>query len=194
MFFCIVLLEMVVLLLDIQFGDEVIMLSFMFVFIVNVFVLCGVKIVFVDICLDMMNIDEMLIEVVIIDKICVIVLVYYVGVVCEMDVIMVLVDKYNLFVVEDVVQGVMFMYKGCVLGMIGYIGCFSFYEIKNYIVGGEGGVMLINDCMLIECVEIICEKGINCSQFFCGQVDKYIWWDIGFSYLMFDLQVVYLWV
>lgn len=79
------------------------MLSYIFVFIVNVFVLCGVKIVFVDVCLDIMNIDEMLIEAVIIDKMCVIVLVYYVGVVCEMDIIMVLVKKYNLFVVEDVV-------------------------------------------------------------------------------------------
>lgn len=44
----------------------------------------------------------------------------------------------------------MFIYKGCVLGTIGYIGCFSFYEIKNYTAGGEGGVMLINDKVLIE--------------------------------------------
>lgn len=44
----------------------------------------------------------------------------------------------------------MFIYKGYVLGIIGYIGCFSFYEIKNYMVGGEGGVMLINDKVLIE--------------------------------------------
>lgn len=47
-------------------------------------------------------------------------------------------------------------------GSIGYFGCLSFYEIKNVIVG-EGGVLLVNDECLIECVEIICEKGINCS-------------------------------
>lgn len=57
----------------------------------------------------------------------------------------------------------MFIYKGRVLGIIGYIGCFSFYEIKNYTAGGEGGATLINDKALIERVEIIREKGINRS-------------------------------
>lgn len=79
------------------------MSSYIFVFIVNVFVLRGVKIVFVDVRSDIMNIDETLIEAAIIDKTRVIVSVYYAGVVCEMDIIMALAKKYNLFVVEDVV-------------------------------------------------------------------------------------------
>lgn len=153
---------MVVLLFDIEFGDEIIMFFYIFVFIVNVFVLCGGVLVFVDICEDMFNLDEWLIEEVIIFRIKVIVLVYYVGVVCEMDMIMEIVCCYGLKVVEDVVQGVMLIYKGRVLGSIGDFGVYSFYEIKN-VIFGEGGVLLVNDFDMVLCVEIIWEKGIDWS-------------------------------
>ena len=119
--------------------------------------------------------------------------VHYAGVACEMDTIMALAKKHNLFVVEDAAQGVMSTYKGRALGTIGHIGCFSFHETKNYTAGGEGGATLINDKALIERAEIIREKGTNRSQFFRGQVDKYTWRDIGSSYLMSDLQAAYLW-
>ncbi|EAZ4878452.1 dTDP-4-amino-4,6-dideoxygalactose transaminase [Salmonella enterica] len=190
---CTASLEMAALLLDIQPGDEVIMPSFTFVSTANAFVLRGAKIVFVDIRPDTMNIDETLIEAAITDKTRAIVPVHYAGVACEMDVIMALADKYNLFVVEDAAQGVMSTYKGRALGTIGHIGCFSFHETKNYTAGGEGGATLINDRALIERAEIIREKGTNRSQFFRGQVDKYTWRDIGSSYLMSDLQAAYLW-
>ena len=140
-----------------------------------------------------MNIDETRIEAAITEKTRAIVPVHYAGVACEMDTIMALADKYNLFVVEDAAQGVMSTYKGRALGTIGHIGCFSFHETKNYTAGGEGGATLINDRSLIERAEIIREKGTNRSQFFRGQVDKYTWRDIGSSYLMSDLQAAYLW-
>lgn len=155
---CTASLEMAALLLDIQPGDEVIMPSFTFVSTANAFVLRGAKIVFVDIRPDTMNIDETLIEAAITDKTRAIVPVHYAGVACEMDVIMALADKYNLFVVEDAAQGVMSTYKGRALGTIGHIGCFSFHETKNYTAGGEGGATLINDRTLIERAEIIREK------------------------------------
>ncbi|MGP9437628.1 dTDP-4-amino-4,6-dideoxygalactose transaminase [Ewingella sp. AOP8-B2-18] len=190
---CTASLEMAALLLDIKEGDEVIMPSFTFVSTANAFVLRGAKIVFVDVRPDTMNIDETLIEAAITDKTRVIVPVHYAGVACEMDTIMQLAEKYNLFVVEDAAQGVMSTYKGKALGAIGHIGCFSFHETKNYTAGGEGGATLINDKALIERAEIIREKGTNRSQFFRGQVDKYTWRDIGSSYLMSDLQAAYLW-
>ncbi|AIQ99296.1 dTDP-4-amino-4,6-dideoxygalactose transaminase [Pluralibacter gergoviae] len=190
---CTASLEMAALLLDIQPGDEVIMPSYTFVSTANAFVLRGAKIVFVDIRADTMNIDETLIEAAITDKTKAIVPVHYAGVACEMDVIMAIAGKYNLFVVEDAAQGVMSTYKGKALGTIGHIGCFSFHETKNYTAGGEGGATLINDRALIERAEIIREKGTNRSQFFRGQVDKYTWRDIGSSYLMADLQAAYLW-
>jgi dTDP-4-amino-4,6-dideoxygalactose transaminase len=190
---CTASLEMAALLLDIKEGDEVIMPSFTFVSTANAFVLRGAKVVFIDVRPDTMNMDETKIEAAITEKTRVIVPVHYAGVACEMDTIMALAKKHNLFVVEDAAQGVMSTYKGKALGTIGHIGCFSFHETKNYTAGGEGGATLINDPSLIDRAEIIREKGTNRSQFFRGQVDKYTWRDIGSSYLMADLQAAYLW-
>lgn len=185
-------LELAAILLDVKAGDEVIMPSYTFVSTANAFVLRGAKIVFVDIRPDTMNIDESKIEAAITNKTKVIVPVHYAGVACEMDVIMHLANKYNLFVVEDAAQGMMSTYKGKALGTIGHLGAYSFHETKNYTSGGEGGLLLINDERFIERAEIIREKGTNRSQFFRGMVDKYTWSDIGSSYLPSELQAAYL--
>lgn len=190
---CTASLEMAALLIDLQPGDEVIMPSYTFVSTANAFVLRGATIVFVDIRPDTLNIDESKIEAAITEKTRAIVPVHYAGVTCEMDAIMALAAKHQLWVIEDAAQGVMSRYKGRALGTIGHIGCFSFHETKNYTAGGEGGATLINDAALVERAEIIREKGTNRSQFFRGQVDKYTWRDIGSSYLMADLQAAYLW-
>ena len=94
-------LEMAALLCRIQPGDEIIMPSYTFVSTANAFVLRGAKIVFVDIRPDTMNIDEKLIESAITEKTRAIVPVHYAGVSCEMDTIMSIAKKYNLFVIED---------------------------------------------------------------------------------------------
>ena len=185
-------LELAAILLDIKQGDEVIMPSYTFVSTANAFVLRGAKIVFVDIRPDTMNIDETKIEAAITHKTKAIVPVHYAGVACEMDAIMSLAHKYNLFVVEDAAQGMMSTYKGKALGTIGHLGTYSFHETKNYTSGGEGGLLLINDDRFIERAEIIREKGTNRSQFFRGMVDKYTWSDIGSSYLPSELQAAYL--
>jgi len=186
-------LEMAAILLDIQEGDEVIMPSYTFVSTANAFVLRGAKIVFVDIRPDTMNIDETKIEQAITSKTKVIVPVHYAGVACEMDSIMKIASKYNLFVVEDAAQGMMSSYKGKALGTIGHLGAFSFHETKNYTSAGEGGLLIINDERFIERAEIIREKGTNRSLFFRGMVDKYSWVDVGSSYLMNDVSAAYLW-
>ncbi|WP_241622453.1 dTDP-4-amino-4,6-dideoxygalactose transaminase [Rosenbergiella australiborealis] len=190
---CTASLEMAALLINIQPGDEVIMPSYTFVSTANAFVLRGAKIIFVDIRPDTMNLNEELIEAAITDKTRAIVPVHYAGVSCDMDKIMALANKYQLYVIEDAAQGVMSTWKGRALGSIGHIGCYSFHETKNYTAGGEGGATLINAPALIERAEIIREKGTNRSQFFRGQVDKYTWRDLGSSYLMSDLQAAYLW-
>lgn len=186
-------LEMAAILLDIKDGDEVIMPSYTFVSTANAFVLRGAKIVFVDIRPDTMNINETKIEKAITSKTKVIVPVHYAGVACEMDTIMDIAKRYNLFVVEDAAQGMMSTYKGKALGTIGHLGAFSFHETKNYTSAGEGGLLLINDEKFIQRAEIIREKGTNRSLFFRGMVDKYSWVDIGSSYLMNDVSAAYLW-
>jgi len=186
-------LEMAAILIDIQPGDEVIMPSYTFVSTANAFVLRGAKIVFVDIRPDTMNIDENLIEDAITEKTRAIVPVHYAGVGCEMDKILEIAKKYNLFVIEDAAQGMMSMYKGKPLGTFGHLGAYSFHETKNYTSGGEGGLFIINDERFIEKAEIIREKGTNRSIFFRGMVDKYTWVDIGSSYLMNEISAAYLW-
>ena len=95
--------EMAALLADIKPGDEVIMPSYTFVSTADAFVLRGATAVFVDIRPDTMNIDENLIEAAITDKTKAIVPVHYAGVGCEMDEIMAIAKRHNLFVVEDAV-------------------------------------------------------------------------------------------
>ncbi|UOE93866.1 dTDP-4-amino-4,6-dideoxygalactose transaminase [Alkalihalobacillus sp. LMS39] len=184
-------LEMAAILIDIKPGDEIIVPSYTFVSTVNAFVLRGAKIVFVDIRKDTMNIDEKLIESAITNKTKAIVPVHYAGVACEMDTIMSIAKRHNLYVIEDAAQGVMSTYKGQALGTIGDIGCFSFHETKNYSMG-EGGALLIQNEFFNERAEIIREKGTNRSNFLRGQVDKYTWVDIGSSYLPSELNAAYL--
>ena len=190
---CTAALEMAAILIDIQPGDEVIMPSYTFVSTANPFVLRGAKIVFIDIRPDTMNIDECLIEVAITPKTKAIVIVHYAGVSCEMDVIMDISTRYNLFVIEDAAQGMMSTYNGKPLGTIGHLGAYSFHETKNYTSGGEGGLLIINDDRFIRRAEIIREKGTNRNQFLRGAADKYSWLDVGSSYLMNDLSAAYLW-
>lgn len=184
-------LEMSAILADIKTGDEVIMPSYTFVSTANAFVLRGVKIVFVDIRSDTLNINEKLIESAITPKTKAIVVVHYAGVSCEMDSIMKLANKYNLIVIEDAAQAVMSKYKGKYLGTIGHIGCYSFHETKNYNCG-EGGAIVLNDMNFVERAEVIREKGTNRSKFFRGQVDKYTWTDIGSSYLPSEINAAFL--
>lgn len=184
-------LEMAAILCNIQPGDEVIAPSFTFVSTVNAFVLRGATIVFVDIRPDTMNLDENLIEDAITPKTRAIIPVHYAGVACEMDKIMMIAKKYNLFVVEDAAQGVMSTYKNVALGTIGDYGTFSFHETKNYSCG-EGGALLIRDAINSDRAEIIREKGTDRSRFFRGQVDKYSWVDVGSSYLPSEINAAYL--
>lgn len=184
-------LDMAAILLDIKPGDEVILPSFTFVSTANAFELRGAKLVFCDIRQDNLNIDERKIESLITEKTRAIVPVHYAGVACEMDYIMGLARKYNLYVIEDAAHGINAKYKNKYLGTIGHIGCFSFHETKNYSMG-EGGAIVINDERFMENAEIIREKGTNRSKFFRGQIDKYTWVNIGSSYLPSDVNAAIL--
>lgn len=184
--------ELAALLADIQPGDEVIMPAYTFVSTADAFVLRGARVVFVDIRPDTMNIDENRIEEAVTERTKAIVPVHYAGVSCEMDKIMQIAQKHNLFVIEDAAQGIMSTYKGKALGSIGDFGCYSFHETKNYSMG-EGGALLIQDEKYVEEAEIIREKGTNRSKFFRGQIDKYTWVNYGSSYLPSDMNAAYLW-
>ncbi len=184
--------ELAALLWEIGPGDEVIMPAYTFVSTANAFVLRGAKPVFVDIRPDTMNIDEMLIEAAVNEKTKAIVPVHYAGIACEMDTIMDIAARHNLYVIEDAAQGVLSTYKGRALGTIGDFGCYSFHETKNYSMG-EGGALLIKDQKFVEEAEILREKGTDRAKYYRGQVDKYTWVNLGSSYLPGDMNAAYLW-
>lgn len=185
-------LDMAALLCDIKPGDEVILPSFTFSSTANAFALRGASLVFVDVRPDTMNIDETKIEAAITEKTKAIVPVHYAGVACEMDTIMDIAKRHNLFVIEDAAQAVTSTYKRKYCGTIGNFGCFSFHETKNFSMG-EGGAILINDSKYDSIAEIYREKGTNRSAFFRGEVAKYNWVEYGDSYLQSDINAAYLW-
>jgi dTDP-4-amino-4,6-dideoxygalactose transaminase len=189
-------LEMAAILIDIQPGDEVIMPSYTFVSTANPFILRGAKIIFIDSRTDHPGLDEESIEQLITKKTKAIVPVHYAGSACNMEKLMFLANKYNLWVVEDAAQAIDSYYinskdEKSPLGSIGHLAAFSFHETKN-IISGEGGMLVINDKKLKERAEIIWEKGTNRSAFFRGEVDKYGWVDIGSSFLPSDLIAAFL--
>ena len=188
---CTAALEMAAILIDIKPGDEVIMPSYTFVSTANAFVLRGAVPVFVDIREDTLNIDEKLIEFAITPKTKAIVPVHYAGVGCEMDAIMAIAEKHNLYVIEDAAQCIGATYKGKHLGTIGHFGTLSFHHTKN-ITSGLGGALLINDEEFIERAKIIWQKGTNREAFLEGQVDKYTWVDVGSSFMMPELSAALL--
>jgi dTDP-4-amino-4,6-dideoxygalactose transaminase len=189
-------LEMAAILINIQPGDEVIIPSYTFVSTCNAFVLRGAKIVFVDSSFNNPNMDTSQIEALITPRTKAIIPVHYAGIACDMDAIMTLANKYNLFVVEDAAQAIDSYYIGAdgvkkPLGTIGHLGAFSFHETKN-IISGEGGMLAINDEQFSTRAEIIREKGTNRSAFFRGEVDKYGWVDIGSSFLPSEIIAAFL--
>ncbi|TAL63118.1 MAG: dTDP-4-amino-4,6-dideoxygalactose transaminase [Bacteroidetes bacterium] len=184
-------LEMAALLINIREGDEVIMPSFTFVSTANPFVLRGARIVFVDSRTDHPGIDESKIEELITDKTKAIVVVHYAGIACNMDEILRIAAKYNLYVIEDAAQSVDSFYWDKPLGAIGHLSAFSFHETKN-IISGEGGMLAINDDKFSNRAEILWEKGTNRSAFFRGEIDKYGWVDVGASFLPSDLIAAFL--
>lgn len=184
-------LEMCAILLDISKDDEIIVPSYTFVSSALAFVRQGAKIVFADSETNHPNIDTKKLEALITPKTKAIVVVHYAGMSCDMDAVMELAKKHNIYVVEDAAQAVDSFYKGKQLGTIGHFGCFSFHETKN-IQCGEGGLLCVNDAEFIERSEIIWEKGTNRAEFFRGEVNKYGWVDTGSSFLPSELNAAFL--
>jgi len=184
-------LEMAAILIDTKGGDEIIAPAYTFVSSVNAFVLRGAKIVFCDSELDTPNIDVGQIEKLITPNTKAIVVVHYAGIAVDMDPLLQLAKKHNLYIIEDAAHSIDSYYKGRPLGSLGHLAAFSFHETKN-VISGEGGMLVINDDQFSKRAEIIREKGTNRSAFFRGEVDKYGWVDIGSSFLPSDIIAAFL--
>lgn len=134
--------------LDIGAGDEVISVAFTFVATCEAIGIVGAKPVFVDIDPDTFNIDPQKIENAITPKTKAIIPVHLYGQPCDMDVIMDIAKRHNLYVIEDACQAIGAKYKGKMVGSFGDIGCFSFYPTKNLGTMGDGGLLTTNSDLI----------------------------------------------
>tara|TARA_B100000212_G_scaffold220598_1_gene167069 strand:- start:10032 stop:11156 length:1125 start_codon:yes stop_codon:yes gene_type:complete len=184
---CTSALEMSAILLDLKKGDEIIMPSYTFVSTANAFLLRGCIPIFVDVQESDLNINTLAIEDAITSKTKAIVVVHYGGVSCDMDKILDIAKKNNLYVIEDAAQCINAFYKSSPLGTLGSFGALSFHNTKN-ISAGEGGSLIVNDSKFLKRALIVHEKGTNRHDFKSGKISKYEWRDIGGSFILSDLS------
>ena len=130
--------------LDIGKGDEVIIPSF--TMIASAFAVCytGAKPVFVDADKDTFNIDVTKIEKKITSRTKAIMPVHIFGKICNMDAIIALAKKYNLYIIEDAAETHGATYRGKKAGSFSDVAAFSFLANKN-ITTGEGGMIVTNN-------------------------------------------------
>ena len=157
-------LQIAMMALGLQAGDEVITPSFTYIATVEVAALLGIKPVFIEVDVKTFCMDTAAIEKAITPKTKAIVPVHLYGHAADMETIMGIAAKHNLFVIEDNAQGIGNGYifnNGSIkkTGSIGHIGCTSFYPSKNLGAFGDGGAMFTNDDALAEKLKMIASHG-----------------------------------
>lgn len=157
-------LQIAMMALDLKPGDEVITASFTYVATAEVIGLLGLTPVLVDVYPDTFDINIEAIEKAITPKTKAIVPVHLFGQCSDMERIMALAKKHNLYVIEDVAQAIGADYTfsdGTVAkaGTIGTIGCTSFFPSKNLGCYGDGGAMYTNDDNLAKKLRMIAHHG-----------------------------------
>jgi len=145
--------------LGIGSGDEVITTPFTFIATAEAIINCNAKPVFVDINPNTFNIDASKIEKAINKRTKAIIPVHLFGQMADMDEIIRIAKKYNLYVIEDAAQAVGAEYKGKKAGSIGSLGCFSFFPSKNLGAMGDGGMIVTNDKKFADKVRLLKNHG-----------------------------------
>ena len=135
--------------LDIGEGDEVITTPFSFFATASSICRAGATPVFVDIDPESYNLDVHAIEAAITPHTKAIMPVHLFGQCCDMEPIWRLAQKYRLKIVEDACQAIGSEYQGRRAGVLGNVGCFSFFPTKNLGGAGDGGMMTTDDPELV---------------------------------------------
>lgn len=157
-------LQVALMALNLKTGDEVIVPSFTFIASAEVIGLLGLRPVMVDVDYDNFNVTAKNIEKAITVNTKAIIPVHLFGQASQMEEIMLLAKKYDLYVVEDNAQALGADYifdsgKRQKLGTIGHIGCTSFFPSKNLGCYGDGGAVFTNDETLAKRLKMICNHG-----------------------------------
>ena len=159
-------LQIAMMALGLKPGDEVITANFTFVATVEVIALLGLTPVLVDVYPDTFTIDIDAIEKAITPKTKAIVPVHLFGQSADMEAIMNLAKKYNLFIIEDTAQalGANYTFSDGTkkkVGTIGHVGTTSFFPSKNLGCYGDGGAIFTNDDALEKRLRSIVNHGMK---------------------------------
>jgi dTDP-4-amino-4,6-dideoxygalactose transaminase len=157
-------LQIAMMALELKPGDEVIVPSFTYAATAEVVGLLGLVPVLIDVEPDTFNVKTSQIEAAISSKTKAIVPVHLFGQGADMDKVMEIAAKHNLFVIEDNAQAIGAVHthsdgRKSHYGTIGHIGCTSFFPTKNLGCYGDGGALITNDSSLAERVRMITDHG-----------------------------------
>lgn len=161
-------------------GDEVIVPALTFIATVNPVIYVGAKPVFADVEIETWNIDPHEIERKITKKTKAIIPVHLYGNPCEMDSIMKIAKKHNLFVIEDATESLGAHYKGKYTGTFGDFGCFSFNGNKVITTGG-GGMIVGKNKRKLDHIKFLVNQARDDST-------NYYHSEIGFNYRMTNIE------
>lgn len=173
-------LECAVLALNIEKGMEVILPDFTIISCVQAIVKAGLIPVMIDCDKDTWNMDVSQLESHITKKTKAIMAVHIYGLPTDMDPILEIAKKYNLYVIEDVAEAHGLLYKGRQCGSMSDVAAFSFFPNKH-ITCGEGGMVLTSN-------DKIYERAKNIRNLFFDEERKYIHSEFGSNFRMTNMQ------
>lgn len=189
---CTAALHLSLKLLNLKQNDEVITSALTFSSTINSIIISGAKPVLADVDLKTQNINPDEIEKKITKNTKVLLIVHFAGRPCDMDKIMKIVKKYNLFLIEDCAHAIESKYKNKNVGTFGIFGCFSFYATKNLSMG-EGGMLITNNKKYYEKARVLSLHGMDKAAWNRYGKKGYRHYDIsevGFKYNLMDLLSV----
>ena len=140
-------------------GDEVITTPYSFFATAGCIARTGARPVFVDVDPATFNIDASAIEAAVTGKTKAIMPVHLFGQMADMDAVMAVAAKRELFVIEAAAQAIGATWQGRSAGSIGTVGCFSFFPSKNLGGLGDGGMIVTQDALLAEKLEVFRNHG-----------------------------------
>ncbi len=182
-------LHLALMCLDVS-GYEVITPSMTFVSTNHAILYNGGIPVFCDIEPENLNVTAEEIEKLITEKTKAIIVVHYGGYACDMDPIMDLAVKHNLYVIEDCAHACGGKYKDKMLGSIGHFGAFSFQAVKN-LATGDGGMLTTSNKEWSDRIKRLRWVGISKDTFDRGAGNSYDWFydvtELGYKYHMNDI-------
>ena len=157
-------LQIALMALDLQPGDEVVLPAFTYIAAAEVVALLGLRPVLVDVDARTFNLDARLLEAAITDKTRAVIVVHLFGQAADMEPILSIASKHHLYVIEDNAQSLGATYTfadGTTqrAGTIGHIGTTSFFPSKPLACYGDGGALMTRDDLLAERIRMIANHG-----------------------------------